>query len=104
MTSMNDKALMPKADTAPAQNARVSPPNYAAKPAVTSPMSANGSAEPNKHTVLKDISTKWDKFSPQELSAIKTQDDLVKQVESKYGLEKGLAQREVDAVLRGRAI
>ena len=73
----------------------VTPTPTSAKPVI---------ADPNKMIVLKDIGTKWDKFSQNELSALKNRDDLVTQVEAKYGLEKTLAQREVDAVLKGRGI
>jgi hypothetical protein len=57
-----------------------------------------------KQIVLKDIGAKWDKFSAQDLSALKSNDDLVMQVVAKYGLEKAQAQRDVDAVLKGRQI
>jgi hypothetical protein len=57
-----------------------------------------------KQIVLKDIGAKWDKFSEQDLSAIKGRDDLVTQVVAKYGLEKAQAQRDVDTVLNGRPI
>jgi hypothetical protein len=61
-------------------------------------------AAETKQIVLKDIGAKWDKFSEQELSAIKSRDDVVTQVVAKYGLEKAQAQRDVDAVLNGRPI
>jgi hypothetical protein len=57
-----------------------------------------------KQIVLKEISAKWDKFSAQDLSALKSKDDLVKQVVAKYGLEQGQAQRDVDALMKGRQI
>jgi hypothetical protein len=53
-------------------------------------------------TVRKEIRTKWDKFSENDLSALKDKDDLVTQVVAKYGLDKAHAQRDVDAVLKGR--
>jgi hypothetical protein len=58
----------------------------------------------NKQIVLKEIGVKWDKFSAQDLSALKGKDDLVTQVVAKYGTEKGQAQRDVDALLKGRQI
>jgi hypothetical protein len=57
-----------------------------------------------RQIVLKDVGAKWGKFSEQDLSALKTKDDLVSQVVAKYSIEKTQAQREVDAVLKGRAI
>jgi hypothetical protein len=68
----------------------------------------NAAAEPSpsaaetKQIVLKEIGAKWGKFSEQELSSLKNKDDLVTQVVAKYGLEKSLAQRDVDALMRGR--
>jgi division protein CdvB (Snf7/Vps24/ESCRT-III family) len=57
-----------------------------------------------KQIVLKEIGAKWGKFSEQDLSALKGKDDLVNQVVAKYGLEKAQAQRDVDALLKGRHI
>ncbi len=57
-----------------------------------------------KQILLKDIGSKWGKFSEQELSSLKNKDDLVTQVVAKYGLEKAQAQRDVDALMKGRQI
>jgi hypothetical protein len=54
--------------------------------------------------VLKELGAKWSKLSEQDLSALKSKDVLVSQVVAKYGLEKAQAQRDVDAVLKGRQI
>jgi pyruvate-formate lyase len=61
-------------------------------------------AAESKQLVLKEIGAKWTKFSEQDLSALKGKDDLVAQVVAKYGLEKAQAQRDVDAMLKGRHI
>jgi hypothetical protein len=58
----------------------------------------------NKQIVLKEIRAKWDKFSEQDMSALRGKDDLVTQVVAKYGLDKAQAQRDVDALLKGRQI
>jgi hypothetical protein len=58
----------------------------------------------SKQIVLKEIGTKWNKFSEQDLSALKGKDDLVTQVAAKYGIEKAQAQRDVDALLKGRQL
>lgn len=63
-----------------------------------------GNAAENKKIVLNDIAAKWNKFSEQELGALKDRDDLVTQIVAKYGLDKAQAQREVDAVMKGRQI
>jgi hypothetical protein len=57
-----------------------------------------------RQMILKEVGAKWSKFSEQDLSALKGKDDLVTQVVAKYSLERGQAQRDVDAVLKGRQI
>jgi division protein CdvB (Snf7/Vps24/ESCRT-III family) len=69
----------------------------------TAPTNTGNAAE-NKQILLKDIGAKWNKFSEQELGALKNKDDLVAQVVTKYGTEKAQAQRDVDAVMKGRQI
>ena len=56
----------------------------------------------DRDDVLNDIGTRWKRFSRQELSDLKTNDELVGQIVAKYGIEKRAAQREVDAVMNGR--
>lgn len=69
----------------------------------TAPASTGNAAE-SKQILLKDIGAKWSKFSQQELGALKNKDDLVTQVVTKYSLDKAQAQRDVDAVMKGRQI
>lgn len=64
----------------------------------------NAATAEAKQIILKEIGSKWGKFSEQELSALKDRDDLVTQVVAKYGLEKSQAQRDVDALMKGRQI
>jgi hypothetical protein len=61
-------------------------------------------ATETRQIILKEIGAKWSKFSEQDLSALKGKDDLVTQVVAKYSLEKAQAQRDVDAMLKGRQI
>jgi division protein CdvB (Snf7/Vps24/ESCRT-III family) len=63
-----------------------------------------GNTAESKQILLKDIGAKWSKFSQQELSALKSKDDLINQVVTKYSLEKAQVQRDVDAVMKGRQI
>lgn len=58
----------------------------------------------NKLAVTKDIRAKWKHFSEQEVSALRSKADLVTQVAAKYGLDQAQAQREVDALLKGRQV
>jgi hypothetical protein len=67
------------------------------------PASAGNTPE-TKQILLKDIGAKWGKFSEQELGALKNRDDLVTQVVAKYSIDKAQAQRDVDAVMKGRQI
>ena len=56
-----------------------------------------------KQIILKEIGAKRGKFSQQDLSALKSKDDLVTQVTAKYSLDKMQAQRDVDALMKGRS-
>jgi len=57
-----------------------------------------------KSAVLKEICSKWSKFSEHDAAALKGKADLVSQVVSKYGIPQAQAQSEVDALLKGRHI
>ena len=57
-----------------------------------------------RQIVCNEIRLKWGKFSDQDLSALKDNNDLVAQRAAKYGLEKGQAQRDVDVLMKGRQI
>jgi hypothetical protein len=61
-------------------------------------------AAETKQIILKEIGAKWSKFSEQDLSTLKSKDDLVSQVVSKYSLDKVQAQRDVDALMKGRSL
>jgi len=67
------------------------------------PAPMNGTSTANdRRDVLREIGAKWSKFTPQELAALETNDDLVGQLVDKYGVEKEAAQRDVDALMGGR--
>jgi hypothetical protein len=63
-----------------------------------------GTAAETKETVFNEIRTTWGKFSEEDLSALKGNNDLVTQLAAKYGIENTQAQRDVDALLNGRQI
>jgi hypothetical protein len=69
----------------------------------TAPANTGNPAE-NKQILLNDIGARWNKFSQYELGALKNRDDLVNQVVAKYSIDKAQAQKEVDAVMKGRQI
>jgi len=64
----------------------------------------SGSPADTKQILLKDIGAKWNKFSEQDLGALKSKDELVTQVVAKYSIDKAQAQRDVDTVMKGRQI
>ncbi|HEY6995597.1 MAG TPA: hypothetical protein VH397_17975 [Xanthobacteraceae bacterium] len=72
--------------------------------ASNAPAAKPESAAETRQIVLKEVRAKWGKFSEQDLSALKGKDDLVTQVVAKYSLDKAQAQRDVDALLKGRQI
>lgn len=51
-----------------------------------------------------EIASKWSKFSPAEVAALKSKDDLIAQVQSKYSLDKAVAQKDVEAFANGRQL
>ena len=57
-----------------------------------------------RQIVCNEIRLKWGKFSDQDLSALKDNNDLVTQLAAKYGLEKAQAQRDVNVLMKGRQI
>jgi hypothetical protein len=61
-------------------------------------------AAETRQVVLTEIRAKWGKFSEQDLSALKGDDDLVTQLAAKYGIETTQAQRDVDGLTKGRQI
>lgn len=65
----------------------------------TSPTNA---APEGKQLLMRDIASKWSKFSETEIAALKNRDELVTGVQSKYSLDASQAGREVDGVLNGR--
>lgn len=69
-------------------------------------MNTTPSANPNqegKQLLMKDIASKWTKFSEPEIAALKNRDELVTQVQSKYSIDATQAGREVDGLLKGRS-
>jgi hypothetical protein len=63
---------------------------------------SKSAATDSKTMPRSEIGAKWPKFTSHDVAALKGKDDLVSQVESKYGIEKAQAQREVDALMNGR--
>ena len=62
------------------------------------PMQAKAEAR----LLRSEIGNKWGKFTTQELTDLKDNDDLVTQLVAKYGIEKDAATRDAAAVVKGR--
>lgn len=56
----------------------------------------------DRQDVLNEIGAKWSKFSKKELSNLTTNDQLVGQIVTRYGVKKEAAQRQVDILMDGR--
>lgn len=69
-------------------------------------MSTNtpSNAKPSDVGMRGEIQQTWSKFSSEEIAALKTTDDLVAQVQSKYQLDKAKAQSDVTAFAKGRQL
>ncbi len=66
---------------------------------MSSPFAAR--AEDKASAAALIICAKWSKLSKQELSALKTNDELVAQLVTKHDIEKIAAQRDVDVLMAG---
>jgi hypothetical protein len=51
-----------------------------------------------------EIQKQWSKFTYAEVSALKSKDELVAQVQTKYVLDRAQAQKDVDAFAKGRQL
>jgi hypothetical protein len=60
--------------------------------------------QPNATGMRGEIEAKWGKISAAEIAGLKTKDELVAMVQTKYTLEKAHAQRDVDAFAKGRPL
>ena len=69
---------------------------------MTSNQPASGAGS---NTIMRgEIQMKWSKLTYAEISALKSNDDLVAQVQTKYALDRARAQKDVDAFANGRQL
>lgn len=61
-------------------------------------------SQPAPRGMRDEIAQKWPKFTTAEIGALKSKDDLVSGVQSKYSLDKAQAQKDVDAFAKGRQL
>jgi hypothetical protein len=69
--------------------------------------STNHDAHPRnseRGEVLNAVGAQWSRFSRQELDALRTNDELVTQLVTKYGIDRIAAQRHVDTLMNGRSL
>ena len=59
-------------------------------------------ANPLRQDFLKEIARMWNRFSPEELDAITTNDQLVHAVMRKYGIRHEPVQRDVNTLMARR--
>jgi hypothetical protein len=59
---------------------------------------------PSEIGMRGEIGGKWSKLTAREVLDLKSNDDLVDQVQSKYQLSRPQAQSEVDAFAKGRRL
>lgn len=57
-----------------------------------------------KRSILGDIRTTWGKFSEDDLTKLRSNDDLVTEIAARYNIDRAQAQSDVDAMMRGRQI
>jgi len=65
---------------------------------------ANGASPTANAGMRSEIGQKWSKFTESEITALKSKEELVKQVQSKYALDTAQAQKDVDTFAKGRAL
>jgi hypothetical protein len=75
-------------------------PDRISEVAMTKPYPAPGPE--NRVQLIKDIRSKWTKFTETELMLVTSKDALVALVAERYGRE--MALREVEGVLKGRSL
>jgi hypothetical protein len=51
-----------------------------------------------------EIAQKWPKLTAQDVAALKSKEDLITEVQSKYALDKAQARRDVDTFAKGRQL
>ena len=69
---------------------------------MTKPYPSPAPGPENRVQLIKDIRSRWMKFTEAELMLVTSREALATLVEERYGRE--LALREVDAVLKGRSL
>ena len=69
------------------------------------PMNDNArSDDKERDDVLNAVSAKWKRLTRQEISALKSNRDLISLVVDKYGIKSNAAKRDVEALLDGRSL
>ena len=75
-----------------------------AQATAAAPATAPAAAQSNTPGMRGEIAKTWSKFTPQDVAALKSKDDLVTEVQSKYQLDRPQAQKDVDTFAKGRQL
>lgn len=62
------------------------------------------SAQANSTGMRTAVAHEWSKFTDQDVSSLKNEDDFVTQVQFKYQLDRVQAQKDADAFFKGRQL
>ena len=57
-----------------------------------------------RNGVLNAVSVRWKRLSRQEVSALKTNRELIALIVARYGIKPNAARRDVEALLDGRSL
>lgn len=79
-------------------------PMQAGAPAETNSRATDAARAQDKRVLLREISSKWGKFSEDDLANLRDNDDLAQQLADKYGIPRNDAVRDVAAMMNGRAL
>ena len=75
-----------------------------AQATATPPQSNATPAPSNTPGMREEIAQKWPKFTTQDVAALKSKEDLITEVQSKYALDRAQARRDVDTFAKGRQL
>jgi hypothetical protein len=67
-------------------------------------VSAPGPSHANANGMRSEIAGKWSKLSATDIAGLKSTDELVSMVQTKYSLERNQAQKDVDTFAKGRSL
>jgi hypothetical protein len=100
----SDESLFEQTDRPGKGTSKMTSQSSATAGAMPAASTTPADAANTRKVLLQEIRVKWGKFSEQELAGLKSNDELVTQLAAKYGLTRDAAQRDADAMRKGRDI